>query len=163
MKTIKSKVVTVFFISLILFGISPLYAQHGQMHDQKKGGGIQCNIPNLTEEQQKKMDDFRLVHQKNMLQFKNQMEVKEAQLNVLRSADKADMNAINKNIDEFGALKIQMMKEKESHHQQVRSILTDEQRVAFDMQKGDRNKGEFGKCGMGMEGCKGNANGPKEK
>ena len=167
MKTIQSKVLTVLLTAFILIGANSLFAQHGQMNNSKQGAGLKCNIPDLTEEQQKKMDDLRLVHQKNMLQFKNQMDVKNAQLNLLTSADKADMNAINKSIDEIGALKIQMMKEKENHHQQVRSILTDKQRVTFDMQKGKEKHGGQGKCGMGMgngnDGCRGKGKCPNTK
>ena len=43
---------------------------------------------------------------------------------------------INKTIDEIGALQIQMMKEREAHHQQIRSILAEKQRVIFDSRGG---------------------------
>ena len=131
---------------------------------QKKGNGqgpgwnqqnkqMHCNIPNLTEEQQKKMMKMRVSNMHDMLQFRNTMAEKRAHLNTLRTADKVDMNAINKLIDEIGALKIQMMKKKEAHRQEVRKILTDDQRVFFDSRSGQGFKG--GKChgqGMGMHG-----------
>jgi len=163
MKTIQSKVLAVLLTTLIFLGTSSMFAQQGQMKGPKDGKGMQCNIPDLTEEQQKKMDDLRLVHQKSMLQFRTQMELKNAQLNVLTSAEKADMNAINKSIDEIGALKIQMMKQKESHRQQVRSILTEKQRVTFDMQKGKGYRGGHGNYGKGMDGCRGKGNCPYAK
>jgi Spy/CpxP family protein refolding chaperone len=160
MKTIRFKNLATLFVFLVFFSVSSAFSQHGQMNGSKNGQGYKQNIPDLTEEQQKKIDEFAITHQKKMLQFKNQINEKDAALNTLRTADKADMNAINKTIDEMGAIKIQMMKERENHHQQVRAILTDKQRVIFDshqgMGKGHGNKGMY----KGERGEKGN--GPRQ-
>jgi Spy/CpxP family protein refolding chaperone len=162
MKRINLKILTILFSTILFFGANQINAQYGRMNGPGgcRGAGIQCNIPNLTEAQQKKIDELRISHQKNMLQFRNQMDIKNAQLKALTSADKADMNTINKTIDEIGALRTQMMKESENHRQQVRAQLTDEQRVQFDLRKGNRGPGPNGKCGMGgMRGFKGQGKG----
>ncbi|OFX44174.1 MAG: hypothetical protein A2046_08105 [Bacteroidetes bacterium GWA2_30_7] len=95
--------------------------------------GMLKNIPNLTEEQTKKIESLKTPHLKQMLPIKNQLGEKKAQLNTLSTAEKADMVAINKKIDEIGDLKTQMMKNREAHKQEIRKILTEEQRLIFDM------------------------------
>jgi len=142
----------------------------GQGMYQQNRQGMRCNIPDLTEAQQKKIAEMRVGQMKDMLMFRNSMAEKKARLNTLRTADKADMNAINKTIDEMGAIKTQMMKKREAHRQAVRQILTDEQRVIFDSRpmhgpKGGMMMGGHGKgkgqgqgqgMGMGMKGQRGN-------
>jgi len=150
MKTIKSKSILMLALIIALAGSNQLFAQRGQMRNNN-GTGYQCNIPDLTEAQQKQIDELRTAHQKEMLQYRNQMQEKQAKLNTLRTADKADMAAIDKMIDEIGTLHTQMMKAKENHRQKVRSLLTEQQRVYFDTQRGKGKGGKgFGCCnGMG--------------
>jgi Spy/CpxP family protein refolding chaperone len=116
-------------------------------------------ISNLTEEQKTKISALRVNHMKEMQQLKNQVAENRAHYNTLMNADKADMAAINKNIEELGKLRVDMMKKSAAHQQDVRALLTDEQRLAFDMKKG---KGMHG--GQGCEGCKGmNGEGQKHQ
>ncbi len=167
MKRINLKTLSVLLVMILFIGVNQLNAQRGNQYGQGNGygtgkgfgAGIQCNIPDLTEVQQKKIDELRLTHQKNMLEFRNQMAVKRAQLNTLTTADKADMNAINKTIDEIGALKTQMMKASENHRQQVRAELTASQKVQFDLRKGNGHRGGSRNCGMGQGGNRGPYNG----
>ena len=141
MKTIR--LTTGMLILLMFLGINSMA--------QPMNSGKKCtNIPNLTSEQQTKLADLRTAHMKEMLNYRNQMAEKKAGLQSLRTADKADINAINKLIDEMGNLHTKMMKSKEKHYQAVRSILTDEQRVYFDSFKGNHKKHK------GMKGMKGN-------
>jgi Spy/CpxP family protein refolding chaperone len=151
MKMIQLKILTGLFASLILLGASPIFAQHGQMNKSNQDSGFQCNIPDLSADQQKKIEDLSIGHQKKMLQLRNQIQEKEAALNTLRTADKAEMTAINKTIDEIGAIKTQIMKEREAHNQQVRSILTESQKVFFDTRGGK---------GFKNGQCCGNGGGP---
>jgi len=162
MKIINLKVFAILLAGLLFLGSNQIMSQKGRnMECSQKGPGSQCNIPDLTEAQQKKIDELKLSHQKNMLQYKNELAEKDAHLQTLRTADKADMNAINKTIDEIGAIKVQMMKEKENHRQQVRAQLSDEQKVQFDMSQGKGCGGGCGNCGMGkgMHGGKGPGSG----
>ena len=134
MKTSKLKTITILLASVLFIGVSQVQAQKGQMRG--KGQGLSCNIPDLTEEQQKKIDDLRVDHQKKMLNNRNLMQEKKAKLNTLRTAEKADMNAINKIIDEMGTLHTQMMKDREAHRQTVRGLLNEKQRLFYDTHKG---------------------------
>ena len=143
MNTNKLRTITLVVLTTIFLGAFQLQAQRGQMRGMNEKG-VRCNIPDLTEEQQNKIDDLRTDHQKSMLQYRNQMQEKRAKLNTLRTAEKTDMTAIDKTIDEIGTLQTQMMKERETHHQKVRGLLTDKQKVFFDTRPGRGFKGEYG-------------------
>jgi Spy/CpxP family protein refolding chaperone len=150
MKNMNLKVFKILVAGILFLGSNQLMAQHEKkMENYPKGKDICCTIPDLTEAQQKKIDELKLAHQKNMLQLKNQLAEKETHLQTLRTADKPDMDAINKTVDEIGAIHTQMMKEKESHIQQVRAQLTDSQRIQFDLHQ---NKGAHKGYGREM-GC----------
>jgi Spy/CpxP family protein refolding chaperone len=121
-------------------------------------------IPGLTEEQAKKIDGLRIAFQKEMLPLKNQMGELKAKQRTLTTAEKADLKAINANIDEITKLQNQMMKMGAEHKQQVRAILNDEQRLRFD------SKPMEGKGFKGMHnrrddfsGCKGKGSGSENE
>jgi Spy/CpxP family protein refolding chaperone len=149
----KFKTITLLVLTTIFIGTFQMQGQRGQMRGMNEKG-LRCNIPDLSEEQQKKIDDFRTEHQKNMLQYRNQMQEKRAKLNTLRTAEKADMAAINKTVDEMGTLHTQMMKERENHRQKVRGLLTEKQRVAYDTRLGRGCRGQYG-MGKGRGGHRG--------
>jgi len=163
MKTRKLNVLIVMVAAILMSFSYQVNAQkygkgQGQGWNQQNKQGMQCNIPNLTEDQQKKLEKMRTSNMKEMLQSRNAMAESRARLNTLRTADKADMNAINKVIDEMGANRTKMMKKKEAHRQEVRQILTDEQRVYFDSRKRGSHKGnghgnKMGMNGKGKRGC----------
>lgn len=90
------------------------------------------NIPNLTAEQQTKITALRTAHLKKMQNYRLQMAQKRVELQTLRVADKPDMNAINKTIDEISVIRTQMMKDREKHRQDVRNLLDQDQKVYFD-------------------------------
>jgi Spy/CpxP family protein refolding chaperone len=157
MKTINLSVFAILMAGIIILGTNPILAQKGRNFDNNQGGaGKYCNLMDLTEAQQKKIDELRTLHQKNMLQHRNQLAEKNARLQTLRTAEKADMTAINKTIDEIGTLKTQMMKERENHIQQIRGQLTDSQKVQFDSKAGKGGRG-YPNCGarMGQKGGRG--------
>ncbi|HEV8512308.1 MAG TPA: periplasmic heavy metal sensor [Cyclobacteriaceae bacterium] len=94
--------------------------------------GSMYGIPNLTEDQKKKLAELKTPHAKEVLPLKNQLAEKKAHLKTLQTAEKADLNAINSTIDEMSQLQSQIMKKNAAHKQAIRKILTDEQRIAFD-------------------------------
>ncbi len=105
------------------------------------GGDCVKNIPDLTDEQQKQIEKLQLSHQKAMLTLRNQLGEKKAQLRTLQTVDNADINAINKKIDEISVIKTDMAKKQAAHQQDIRKQLTDSQRLYFDTHRG----GRFGK------------------
>ncbi len=97
------------------------------------GTGRYCQaMPDLTDEQEQKISDLRTAYVKEMNTYRSDLSIKRAELQKLQTADDADMNKINSKIDEIGKIMTEMSKSKAAHHQKVRALLTDEQRVLFD-------------------------------
>jgi len=92
-------------------------------------------IPDLTKQQEEQMKQIHLDAQKFSLPLKNEIKVKEAQLNALRTAENPDMAAINKLVEEIGAISVKLAKEHEANHQKIRKLLTESQRIFFDSQE----------------------------
>jgi Spy/CpxP family protein refolding chaperone len=87
----------------------------------------------LTKAQRDKLAAMKLDLMKKKLPIKAKMKVVKTDLALLAIADKPDMKAIDKKIDELTALKNQVMKVKYAHKVAVRKELTPEQRVMFDI------------------------------
>ncbi len=98
------------------------------------------NIPNITEEQRAKINELRTVHLKDATQHRNKMAELRARKRTLMSGERVDLKEIDKIIDEMSALQNAQMKSRAKHHQEIRNLLTEEQRVFFDArgQQGDR-------------------------
>jgi hypothetical protein len=93
-----------------------------------------CGMPEWSEDQQKKMEALGLELEKTVLPITAQLEVKAAEIRQLVLADKPDEKAIDKKIDEIGALKLQIAKKRMANRLAVRALLTPEQRAGFDRQ-----------------------------
>lgn len=149
MKTNKTFTGIFMIATLILFSQS-IFAQPGRgmmNRGQQAGFDRECRmIPELTETQQAQIQELRTEQLKEMQDFRNQIGENRARYRTLMSADKADQKAIDANIDEYTNLRNQMMKKQAAHRQQVRSLLTDDQKVFFD------NRGMRGRQGAGMNG-----------
>ncbi len=148
MKSLKFKSLVI-LISLFLISNSDILAQRGmgQKGTGQRGAGFangQCNLPNISKEQQAKISKLRTAHMKESQKTRNIMGEKRARLQTLQTADKVDMKAVNKTIDEIGVLRTEMHKKRATHRQSVRNLLTDEQKVVFDSKRGRNGKG-FGK------------------
>lgn len=94
--------------------------------------GFCKNLPDLTEDQEKKITALRTKFLKESQVISNTIDIKEAELHALSTAEKPDMKAIEAKIDEIGLLKSNLAKKKETHRQDVRALLTEDQRVIFD-------------------------------
>lgn len=94
----------------------------------------------FTAEQQKTMKAFRLETAKKVKPFKNELRELVAHQQTLTTADNTDLKAINKNIDKMSATKTEIAKIMAAQHQQIRSILTEEQLLRFDTMKNNRGK-----------------------
>ncbi len=125
-----------FLITLLLLNIGNAMAQKADsVKFHRHNGRMMYGIPNLTDDQKKKIKDLKTPHAKEVLPLKNQLAEKKAHLRTLQTADKADMNAINSTIDDMTQLQAQITKKNSAHTQAIRKILTDDQRIAFDMRE----------------------------
>jgi len=119
-------------------------------------GKMWQDMPDLTQEQMKKIEDLQIAHLKEVNQAKNQIAEKRAHLRTLQSADKVDNTSINKTIDDITTLQNDMMKKNEAHRQAVRNLLTEKQKVIFDAKHCGKMHGNGSCCGEGkgdMKGC----------
>jgi Spy/CpxP family protein refolding chaperone len=163
----KSLVSAVLLSAVVLFSSTALKAQKAECCSKGDKGGCVMSLPDITDAQKQSLEKLKTQHQKDMISFKNLLAEKKAHLNTLSMAETADMAAINKTIDEIGALKTDMMKKCEAHKQDVRKVLTEKQRLIFDTQKHHGGHGMMkegkGCKGEGMgnagSGCKGSAEG----
>jgi Spy/CpxP family protein refolding chaperone len=108
----------------------------GPMH---QGRGGSPAIPDLTDEQKAQLEKLQIEHMKNVQPLHNQLAEKQAQLHTLSTAEQVDMSKINGLIDEIGKIRTEMMKERERHHQAIRKMLTEKQRLFIDNRPGHRH------------------------
>ena len=94
----------------------------------------------FTVEQQETMKTLRLETAKKVKPFKNELRELMAHQQTLTTADTADLKAINKNIDKMSDTKTEIAKIMAAQHQQIRSLLTEEQLLRFDTMKNNRGK-----------------------
>ncbi len=111
---------------------------------QMRGQGIEyCTfIPDLTDEQIDAISDLRTEKLKKSTDHRNQMAELRARKRTLMTSDSPDMTKIDAIIDQMTDLRKAQLKSNARHHQQVRGLLTDEQKVYFDA-RGQRGRGNF--------------------
>lgn len=90
------------------------------------------NLPDLTDEQRTQIRNIMLNTRKEMLPIQNELREKQAQLRTLTTGENIDMEAANTVIEEIGALRTKMMKNRITSRQEIRNLLTEEQRIIFD-------------------------------
>ncbi|MCD6111940.1 MAG: Spy/CpxP family protein refolding chaperone [Bacteroidales bacterium] len=134
-------------IALLSLNINS-YAQKRGMNNRSDRGRMYKNelqynqkALNLTDEQAAKIKDIKLAYQKETLPLKNLLNEKRAHLKTLMTAEKADMKAINKIIDEMSTIRTKMMKKRVENRQKIRNLLTDEQKIIFDTRPQRKNFG----------------------
>jgi len=138
----KNLVITALFIFLT----AGVFAQPGNMSpNNKKGQGTFMNIPDLTDAQQTQLKEMRTAHMKEMMPLRNELKERNAHLQTLQTADKPNMNEIYAEIDKIGTIKTNMAKKHADFRQEVRKILTDDQRIYYDMHAGQMHKKRMNK------------------
>lgn len=110
----------------------------------------------FTEEQQEKIKELRLESSKEIQPLRNELNELRAKQQTLTSAEKADLNAINKNIDQMADVQAKIQKIQAKQQQEIRSMLDDEQRIKFDEMKTrrDRNNRDFSRKPTYRDGFK---------
>ncbi len=131
---------TILLAGLFLFTAANVMAQRGQgfkgQNMSRSGGpGVHLQyqiIPDLNEDQQEQIKDLKTDQMKEMTQFRNRLTEKMASLRTLQTQEDPDMAAINNTIEEMGEIRTEMQKVRAEHNQEIREILTEEQRAIFD-------------------------------
>jgi periplasmic protein CpxP/Spy len=136
MMIMKTKILSLALLMLLVLGINAQPNQRGM--DPQNGGKGQMfmNAPqriakelNLTDEQKEAFKKIVLTMHQEIMPIRNEVGEAVAHQKTLTSADKPDFNAINKNIDKIGALKIEIAKIRTKGFLEMRAQLTDEQRL----------------------------------
>jgi len=149
-KTTKySNVHTIWIFFLLTLFTNSAFGQRPS-RDSTRAGNHETG--NLTADQKKKMAELRTQLKKDVLPLRNQLGEKKAKMRTLESADKADIQAINLLIDEIQILQGKIMKLLAAHRQEIRKILTPEQRVDFDLKGMRKEKRHHRGRGHHMEG-----------
>lgn len=113
---------------------------------QKEGAGScekTCGIPNVTPEQTAKMQRLMLEHQKAVLPLRSALKTKQLELRQMM-IEKADQKSLEAKIDELAKARADIQKKCLAQRNEVRGLLTDEQKKAFDQKCAGMG------CGAGM-------------
>lgn len=139
MKTLKNTAITALFLVMASALIAqPGYGRKGQNFEGERGMQ-ECRIPDLTEEQEEQIRESRTAHINDMEEFRTDMRILREEYRDLTSGQDYDKKAASKKIDAITALKNKMMKQNLEHRNEVRSMLSDEQKVHFDRHHFGRN------------------------
>lgn len=151
------------FIALFFLAISSVQAQsdgkNGRDRDDSRPR-FEQNEPgenfermaerlDLTADQKTKIEALQTPHMKKMIAYRNQMGELQAQKRTLLSADKPDQKKLNALVDEISKIRTAEEKERINHGIDVKALLTDKQKVQFDMMmnRQGKNGGKAGKFG----------------
>jgi len=142
MKTLKSTAITALFVIMASALIAqPGYGRKGQ-NFQGERGMQECRIPDLTEEQEQQIKELRAAHIDDMQEFRTDMRILREKYRDLTSGQDYNEKAASQKIDEITAIENKIMKANLEHRNEVRSMLTEEQKVYFDRRHfGKKNRG----------------------
>jgi len=113
-----------------------------------------CAIPNLTPEQTAKIQKLALEHQKALLGLQTVLKTKQLEFRQLMM-EGADQKKLEAKIDELAKARADIQKKCLAHRNEIRGLLTDEQKKAFDKKCVNMGCGAgFGHGhGKGWRGC----------
>ncbi len=139
----------ILFITLIgaLVWGGGMLAQPEHRGPKKSRGEHMAKMLDLSEEQQSKIIDLQLKLQKELIPLRSKMESLKGELKLAQTAEQFDQAKVDKLLNEMQSVRTQIQSKRIQHQQQVRSLLTAEQRKKFDahllrMGDGPRNFGE---------------------
>ena len=125
--------------------------------------GMAAMMPDLTPDQQDKMDALRAAHLKEMMPLRTDLQLKQIELEALWRADEPDAKKIVAKVKEIGGIREKMEVARINHMFDCRKLMTPEQLKAMKkmgMGRGMMGKGmgrgmrgQMGGCPMGGEGC----------
>ncbi|MBN2090377.1 periplasmic heavy metal sensor [candidate division KSB1 bacterium] len=135
-------IIQLFISGFILSIVSMSFAQESQrfLFKTRENSGPLDWIPELTKEQATKIEAMQIEHQKAMAPLNIQLSKLNLELKELMIADKPDMGKINKKLEEISRQKLDIHKKMVIHHLDIRALLTDKQKLAFD-KRGMRLRG----------------------
>ncbi len=126
----------ILFISILLLGwMGNTFAQPAdpsRFRGERSMRERPLGIPDLTEDQMEQIKDLNTAHLKDIQSLENDLKINKSKLDALMTEDNPDMNEINSLIEKNGDLLTEIQKKNVAHKLEIRSLLTDEQKVYFD-------------------------------
>ncbi|MBN2893979.1 MAG: hypothetical protein JXL97_19070 [Bacteroidales bacterium] len=150
-----------FLLIIMLLSVNFSFAQENTPPPPPNGPMCMNFIPNLTDDQNNKIDALQLDLQKTTNPLKAELEIKHAEMKVLNASD-ASMDKKEAKLKEINELHFKLDLAKTEYHHNVRNLLSEEQKVAFDNWtiNHDNHRGnKHNKGNKNMNG-KGQRNGP---
>lgn len=139
-KLIRNSIFALLLAGMPLMVIAQQGEQKRSGMDGERGEKIEERIPDLSDKQKADIQAIRTEKLKVVKDKRNILNEKNARLQTLRTSDEPDMNEIDKLIDEISDLKADIAKSEERAIQDIRALLTDEQKLKFDMHMNKRRE-----------------------
>ncbi len=135
---------------LFLFGMaSEALAQRGMARrddrPMQRREAVCIGVDDLTSEQETQIRELRNARLEQRIEHRNQMDALRVKKRTEMTKAQPNMDEVNRIIDEMSDLRAQRLKKNASHRQEIRNMLTEEQRLQFDSR-------HLGGRGQGMRG-----------
>lgn len=116
----------------LLVGLALVFALPSQAQEAGQEACAKAyGIPNLTPEQAAKIETLKIEHQKALLLLQTDLKTKRLELRQLMN-EKADQKTLEAKIDELAKIGANIQKKCLAQRNEVRGLLTDEQKKSFD-------------------------------
>jgi len=136
--------------ALTIFAFSSIFAQNGPMAGKGQGKArmMKMNFLNLSDEQQTKIDKLRLEFRKEIIPLQTKIRSQNSEYRLMIVDENVTANELKKKLNGISGVRQEMALKRALHQRQVRSLLTDEQKVKFDQHIISERGGKAGHRGM---------------
>ena len=124
----------IFTAALTIFAFSNIFAQSGPMAGKGQGKArmAKMNFLNLSEEQQTKIDKLRLEFKKEIVPLRAKIHSLKPEYRLMIVDENVTTKQLQNKLNSISEVKQEMALKRALHQRQVRSLLTDDQKVKFD-------------------------------
>jgi Spy/CpxP family protein refolding chaperone len=145
----KTKNLSFFILAMLLFSLTAMSQEPDKREDLRQRREIVIKKrslaqaerePFFTEEQKEAIKEIRLQTAKQLKPLRNELNELNARQKTLTTAADADLDAIYANIEKISGIKTEIAKLSAKQHQKIRSLLTEEQLLKFDMRRNMINR-----------------------
>jgi len=120
------------FMLAVLFAVVSLNQEaYSQKGDNSKSKNFRMNLKeqlNLSEDQEKKIEDLRLTREESMIKFRSDLELKDLEMRKLKSSEKFSRSEMINLTKEINAIKNDMALTRVNHQMDIYELLDESQR-----------------------------------
>ena len=162
----RTRFVAVVLAAALVMGLvaTTAVAQRGQVAGVGRGdraAGMRAAGPVFTDEQKEEMKEIHEKYDDERVELANRARVLQLEMGELLTADDPDFDDIEDKIEQIHAVRLELAKMRLRIHQEIRPLLTDDQRTLFDRglcRMGERmmdGRGGMSGRGAGHRGMRG--------